>query len=115
MTWRATITCRVFFACRSPARLTARGESPSSHRGGRCARIARRETREYREYLSVEQCREAGCSVRRMQTDFYHGLLRPDAVMPPQDGALLICYRSARCHSIGHRLMMFSLGGPGES
>jgi hypothetical protein len=26
--------------------------------------------------LSVEQRREAGCSVRRMQTDFYHGLLR---------------------------------------
>jgi len=49
---------------------------PSLHRGARCARIARRETREYREYLSVEQRREAGCSVRRMQTDFYHGLLR---------------------------------------
>src|SRR4029077_17540360 len=56
-------------------RLAARGESPSSHRGGRCARIARRETREYRECLSGEQRREAGCSVRRMQTDFYHGLL----------------------------------------
>ena len=43
--------------------------------GRRRARIARRETREYREYLSGEQRREAGCSVRRMQTDFYHGLL----------------------------------------
>ena len=66
----------------------ARGESPSLHRGGRSARIAGRETREYRGYLSVEQRREArgpqrgirvgvqkGCRVRRMQTDFYHGLL----------------------------------------
>ena len=46
--------------------LAACGESPSSHRGGRCARIARRETREYREYLSVEQRREAGCIAGRM-------------------------------------------------
>src|ERR1700674_4032839 len=35
--------------------LAARGESPASHRGGRCARMARRDDREYREYLRKEQ------------------------------------------------------------
>src|SRR3979409_1042457 len=42
-------------------------------------RSIRRETREIREYLSVEQRREAGCRVRRMQSDFCHGLLAHSA------------------------------------
>jgi hypothetical protein len=55
--------------------LTARGESLASHRDGRGASLARRDDREYREYLSEEQRRQRGCIARRMQPDFYHGLL----------------------------------------
>ncbi len=68
-------------ASRRPARgaLAARGESPASHQGWRCARLARREKREYREYLTRrEQCPTqpaAGCSAGRLQQDSYHGLL----------------------------------------
>src|SRR5712692_2244908 len=58
-----------------PKRLAARGGSPPSHRGRRCARLARRDDREYREYLREEQRRQAGCSAGRMQADFHHGLL----------------------------------------
>ena len=61
--------------------LAARGESPASHRGGRCAREARREEREYRESLREEQRSPAGCSARRMQLDFHHGLLTAAAVI----------------------------------
>ena len=56
-------------------RLTARGESPASQRGRRCARLARRDEREYREYLNEEQRSQPGCSAGRMQLDFHHGLL----------------------------------------
>jgi hypothetical protein len=55
--------------------LAARGESPASHRGRRCARLARRDELEYREYLSEEQRSQAGCSAGRMQPEFHHGLL----------------------------------------
>src|ERR1700676_808334 len=74
--------------------LTARGESPASHRGQRtgvpnaaaalgwwCARLARRDDREYREYLREEQRSQAGCSAGRMQPDFHHGLLGLDGVL----------------------------------
>jgi putative ABC transport system ATP-binding protein len=36
---------------------------------------ARRDERGYREYLSEEQRSQAGCSARRLQLDFHHGLL----------------------------------------
>ena len=55
--------------------LAARGESPASHRGRRCARLARRDEREYREYLNEEQRSQTGCSAGRMQLEFHHGLL----------------------------------------
>jgi hypothetical protein len=55
--------------------LAARGESLASHRDGRGAPPARRDDREYREYLSEEQRSRRGCLARRMQPDFYHGLL----------------------------------------
>src|SRR5919201_1137691 len=57
------------------AALTARGESPASHRDGRGASMARRDDREYREYLSEEQRSQRGCIARRMQPEFHHGLL----------------------------------------
>src|SRR6266567_3338684 len=63
--------------------LTARGESPASHRGRRCARMARRDEREYREYLNEEQRSQPGCSAGRMQLDFHHGLLRSPAPSTP--------------------------------
>ena len=55
--------------------LAARGETPASHRGRRCARMARRDEREYREYLNEEQRSQPGCSAGRMQLEFHHGLL----------------------------------------
>src|SRR6266496_1397648 len=73
---------------RQSRELAARGESPASHRGRRCARMARREERAYREYVSDEQRSqtrgpqrgsrvgvEEGCSAGRMQLEFHHGLL----------------------------------------
>src|SRR5437773_3826827 len=55
--------------------LTARGESPASHRGRRGAPMTRRNDREYREYLREEQRSQRGCIAGRMQLDFHHGLL----------------------------------------
>ena len=55
--------------------IAARGESPASHRGRRCARMARRDEREYREYLNEEQRSQPGCNAGRMQLEFHHGLL----------------------------------------
>src|SRR6266536_4530829 len=56
--------------------LTARGESPASHRGRRGAPMTRRDDREYREYLREEQRSQRGCIAGRMQLEFHHGLLR---------------------------------------
>ena len=55
--------------------LAARGESLASHRDGRGAPSARRDDREYREYLREEPRSQRGCIARRMQPDFFHGLL----------------------------------------
>src|SRR6266404_4332560 len=63
--------------------LAARGESPASHRGRRCARMARRDEREYREYLVEEQRSQPGCSAGRMQLEFRHGLLNPRCRIGP--------------------------------
>ncbi len=63
--------------------LAARGESLASHRDGRGAPRARRDDREYRLYLREEQRRPRGCIARRMQPDFYHGLLRTARERPP--------------------------------
>jgi hypothetical protein len=62
----------MLFAQRAAAAL---GESLASHRDGRGASLARRDDREYREYLREEQRSQRGCIARRMQPDFYHGLL----------------------------------------
>ena len=49
----------------------------------RWAWLARHDDREYRVYLREEQRRQPGCSVRRMQADFHHGLLvYPDQRRP---------------------------------
>src|SRR5947207_9121861 len=53
--------------------LAARGESPASHRGRRCARLARRDEREYREDLKEEQRRQRECSVGRMMLEGARG------------------------------------------
>jgi hypothetical protein len=36
-------------------------------------------------YLREEQRRQAGCSARRMQADFHHGLL--GQALPPDEGS----------------------------
>src|SRR6059036_128703 len=83
--------------------IAARGESPASHRGRRCARLARRDDREYREYLREEQRSQTGCSAGRMQSDFHHGLLgqrREQSSRAPgwtPEGALA----AAKPHEIG--------------
>src|SRR3989442_10280376 len=51
-----------YFAWHSWPSLAARGESPASRRGRRCARLARRDDQEYREYLREEQRSQTGCS-----------------------------------------------------
>src|SRR5438034_11721288 len=60
--------------------LTARGESPASHRGRRGAPMTRRDDREYREYLREEQRSQRGCIAGRMQLEFHRGLLSHTAV-----------------------------------
>ena len=70
-------------SCGRRQELAARGESPALHRDGRCARLARRDEGAYRQYLTEKQRSQAGCSARRMQWDFHHGLL---GVQSPSQG-----------------------------
>jgi hypothetical protein len=86
------------------AALTARGESPASHRGRRGAPLTRRDDREYREYLREEQRSqpgaptartvrrgvERGCIAGRMQPEFHHGLLGSSAGPSLRDAARVL-------------------------